>query len=238
VITPVILAIYINELTLLNFIRLIGGWIFIGIAGNLLNDIKDQDRDLIFTQKQLISMFLISFCAGILLMLNTFILSLLDLVLFIIAAVLVILYCLKIKKYPIINKFVLVVSHVIIPYLIIKIPNYSEPLFWGEISILIGVFFFGFAAQIIHEVSDEEAFEKYSPKLTRAIILSFSLISVIFISISVILLYDYYLIPLIFPSLGMIVLYRRQFKAKGVHKKAGILVGNLLLLYLLILVIS
>lgn len=238
VITPVILAIYINDLEILKFIRLIGGWIFIGIAGNLLNDIKDQDRDLIFTRKHLISMFLISFCVGILLLLETFILSLLDLVLFLIAAILVVLYCLKIKKYPIINKFVLVVSHVIIPYLIIKIPNISEPLFWNEISLLIGIFLFGFAAQIIHEISDKEAFEKYSPKLTRAIILSFSIISVIFYSIAIILLYDYFLIPLIFPSIGMIVLYRRQFEPKLVHKKAGILVGNLLLLYLLFLVIS
>lgn len=238
VIVPVLLAVYINDLIIFNYIKLIGGWIFIGIAGNLLNDAIDQDRELIFTRNHLLSMFLISLCIGILLMLDTFISSLFDLMLFSIAAILVVLYCVKLKKYPIINKFVLVFSHIIIPYLIVKFPIYTDPLFWSEIFVLVGIFFFGFAAQVIHEVSDEEAFKKYANKSTRIIIILFSVISIIFSTITVILLYDIYLIPLIFPSIGMIILYRRTTTPSTVHKKAGILVGNLLLFYFIFLVVT
>ncbi|MBD3228380.1 MAG: hypothetical protein GF329_09345 [Candidatus Lokiarchaeota archaeon] len=236
VIVPVLLAVYINDLIIFNYIKLIGGWIFIGIAGNLLNDAIDQDRELIFTRNHLLSMFLISLCIGILLMLDTFISSLFDLMLFSIAAILVVLYCVKLKKYPIINKFVLVFSHIIIPYLIIEFPIYTDPLFWSELSVLVGIFFFGFAAQVIHEVSDEEAFKKFSQKTIRIIILLFSILSIIFITIAVILLWEYYLIPLMFPSIGMIVLYRKSVTPTDVHKKAGILVGNLLLFYFIFIV--
>ena len=238
VLIPVFFAIYINDLPILNYIKLIGGWIFIGISGNLLNDIKDQDRDLPFTNNHLKAMFLICLFFGVLLMLDTFIANYLNLVFFLITVILVVLYCLKIKKYPIINKFVLVFSHIILPYLIIKIPVFGNPEFFGEISLLIGVFFFSFASQIIHEISDAEAFTKFSKKISRILILSFSIISIVFFIFTIILFLDIYLIPLVAAPIGIIFLFRIPITPNSTHKKAGILVGNLLLFYIIILVIS
>ncbi|MHA1270637.1 MAG: UbiA family prenyltransferase [Candidatus Helarchaeota archaeon] len=237
VLVPIFLAIYINDLIFYNYIKLIGGWIFIGISGNLLNDIKDQDRDLEFSRNHLIAFFLISLTLGTILLIETFMINWINLVLFLCSAILVVLYCLKLKKYAIINKFVLVLSHIIFPYLIINIPSLNAPNFYGELFILLGLFFFSFSSQIIHELSDKEAFKKYPKKLTRFIIIIISIISIVFYIFAIIILCDFYLIPLIFAPIGILFLYRMPIIPRPIHKKAGILVGNLLLVYFLFLII-
>ena len=237
VLTSVLLAIYINNLEIINYIKFIGGWIFFGICGNLLNDIKDQDRSLEFSKNQLIAFFLISFLFGFLLMIESFIYNILNLIFFFTSAILVVLYCFKIKKYAIINKFVLVSSHIVFPYLMVKIPNISEPTIFGQINIILGVFMFSIAGQIIHEISDQEAFRKYQIKLSRFVILIFSFISIIFCLVGTFLLFDLYLLPLITIPIGILFLFRKQITPKNVHKRAGILVGNLLMIYFLFLLI-
>ena len=42
VILPCLLAIYINHLHIIDYLDIIFGWGFLGITGNLLNDIKDM----------------------------------------------------------------------------------------------------------------------------------------------------------------------------------------------------
>ncbi|MHA1229697.1 MAG: UbiA family prenyltransferase [Candidatus Helarchaeota archaeon] len=236
VLLPIILSIYINGYQIFDYIRLIGGWIFFGICGNLLNDIIDKDRDLEFSENHLLAMFFISLICGLMLMLTIFIDNLLNLLFFLTSAILVVLYCVKIKKYPIINKFVLVISHIIFPYLMVHIPNYIEPNFWKEIILLIGMFLFGVGSQIIHELSDKEAFQKYNKKIVRILVLSLAFSSVICFVYVIIIFYDIYLFPLITIPIGIIFLFRRPINPKPVHKKAGILVGNLILGYFLFLV--
>lgn len=256
VILPCLLAIYINHLNIVDYLNLIFGWGFLGITGNLLNDIKDKDREIPFRDKELATIGLVSFGLGIILLMESILQDFLMIIFALSSILLVIFYCIKLKPYPIINKFVLVISHVIFPYLIIKIAsNYApfqfpqldqiikllilgEKFFWGEASLLASLFVFTFSGQVVHEAIDQEAIQKYSLRAIQIIVQIASFLTIIFIGFAVIYLNDIFLIPLAFPPAGPIYMFRRAKVPSPGIKDVGLVIGNLLMVYFLILILQ
>ncbi|MFX1451916.1 MAG: hypothetical protein ACFFCM_13805 [Promethearchaeota archaeon] len=256
VILPCLLAIYINYLNIIDYLNIIFGWGFLGITGNLLNDIKDKDREVPFRDKELATIALVSFGLGIILLLKSLLLDLIMLFLALISIILVILYCIKLKPYPITNKIILVTSHVIFPYLIIKIAsNYApvqfpnmekifrllslgEKFFWGEIALIAAFFVFTFSSQVTHEAIDQEAIQKYSLRTIQIIVQVASISTIILIGLTILFLKDIYLIPLSFAPAGPIYIFRRPKVPSPGIKDVGIVLGNLLMVYFLVLILQ
>jgi hypothetical protein len=256
VILPCLLAIYINCLNIFDYLDIIFGWGFLGITGNLLNDIKDKDRDIPFRDKELATIGLVSFGLGIMLLSRSLLLNLVILCLALSSIILVVLYCIKLKPYPITNKIVLVTSHVIFPYLIIKIASNYAPLqflridrifrlislgerfFWGEIALLATFFVFTFSSQVTHEAIDQEAIQKYSLRTVQIVVQIASVLTIILISITVLFLADIYLVPLSFAPVGPIYVFRRPKVPSPGIKDVGIIIGNLFMIYFLVLILQ
>lgn len=256
VILPCLLAIYINYLNIVDYLDIIFGWGFLGITGNLLNDIKDKDRDIPFRDKELATIALVSFGLGIMLLLRSLLLNLVILSLALSSIILVVLYCIKLKPYPVINKIILVTSHVIFPYLIIKIASNYAPLqfprldkilkllalgerfFWGEMALLAAFFVFTFSSQVTHEAIDQEAIQKYSLRTIQIVVQLASILTIILIGLTILFLTDIYLIPLSFAPAGPIYVFRRPKVPSPGIKDVGIVVGNLLMIYFLVLILQ
>ena len=132
----------------------------------------------------------------------------------------------------------LIFSHIIIPYLIIKIPVFWDPLFLQEICILTGLFFFGVSGQIVHELIDDEAISKYSLRTVQIIILICSSIALVFFVLLIILSLNYLFIPIVLAPIGTIYKFRRKNRPPKTLKNVGIIVGNLLMVYLIILMFA
>ncbi|MHA1314157.1 MAG: hypothetical protein ACTSRB_09650 [Candidatus Helarchaeota archaeon] len=239
VLLPCFLAIYINRLPLFPFyVPMIFGWAFLGITGNVLNDMVDKDRDLGYTDKELGVIAITSFFMGITLLLKYIIFNLINLILVLTAIILVVCYCLWLKHFPIVNKFVLVFSHVIIPYLVIKIPNPFDPIFIPEISLLIGLFFFAISGQVVHELIDKEAISKYSLETIRIVVLACCGISIASFFVATILTMNYFFIPFFLAPIGTIYMFRRKNRPRKNIKNIGILVGNLQMVYTIVLIFA
>ncbi len=256
VILPCILAIYINKLNIIDYLDIIFGWGFLGITGNLLNDIMDKDREIPFRDKELATMGLVSFGLGIILLLKAMLKDLLMLGLALCSIIFVILYCIKLKPYPMINKIVLVTSHVIFPYLIIKIASKYAPFrlfelgkrlqtvvpgqnfYWGEAFLLASFFVFVFSSQVVHEAIDEEAMQKFSLRTIQIVVQVASISTIAFICLSIYYLGDLFLIPLAFAPAGPIYMFRRPKVPSPGVKDVGIVIGNLLMVYFLVLILQ
>ncbi|MDD1777000.1 MAG: UbiA family prenyltransferase, partial [Candidatus Helarchaeota archaeon] len=202
VVVPCLLAIYIADLELSKYLGVIFGWSFIGITGNLLNDAIDKDRGLDYTTKELGTIAIISFILGITLLMESFIREPITIVLALSTILLVIGYCIKIKQYPIINKFVLVFSHIVFPYLMIRIQEPTKPITLGEIMLLLTFLVFSFSGQVIHEAIDKEAIASYSQRRVQIIVQIASIITIITGICAIILIGNYLLFPFIVVPLG------------------------------------
>ncbi|MHA1278881.1 MAG: UbiA family prenyltransferase [Candidatus Helarchaeota archaeon] len=240
VIVPCLLAIYLNNLNILdnNYLGIIFGWAFIGITGNLLNDAIDKDRDIDYTSKELGTIAIVSFILGITLMVETFLAAPLTIVFALSSIFLVIAYCVKLKQYAIINKFVLVFSHIVFPYLMIRIQAPPPPMGWGEILLLMTFLAFSFSSQVIHEHIDKEAIQSYSHRQIQIIVQISSVLTIILGLFSLILLNNYFLLPFIIVPIGPIYIYRKP-RPPGLHvKDVGIIIGNLIMVYIIILIFN
>jgi 4-hydroxybenzoate polyprenyltransferase len=239
VIVPCLLAIYLNNLNILdnNYLGIIFGWAFIGITGNLLNDAIDKDRDIDYTTKEMGTIAIVAFILGITLMVETFLREPITLIFALASILLVIAYCVKIKKYAIVNKFVLVFSHIVFPYLMIRIQEPPTPIGWGEILLLATFLAFSFSGQVIHEHIDREAIQSYSHRKIQIIVQVASVATIALGCCAMILLRNYYLLPFIVVPLGPMYIYRKP-RPPGPHvKDVGIIIGNLIMVYIIILIL-
>jgi len=248
VVIPCLLAVLINKLVIADLldIRVLGvifGWGFIGITGNLLNDAIDKDRNVDYTPKELGTIAIISFIIGITLMIETFIAYPITILFASASIFLVIGYCVKIKQYAIINKFVLVFSHIVFPYLMIAIQPAASPITLGEIWLLITFLAFSFSGQVIHEAIDKEASLKaFSQRKIQIVVQFSSILTIIFGILAIIDLSSsfnsLYLLPFIVVPLGPMYIYRKA-RTPGPHiKDIGIIIGNLVLVYIVVLIIA
>ncbi|MHA1265341.1 MAG: hypothetical protein ACTSRS_08925 [Candidatus Helarchaeota archaeon] len=243
VIVPCLLAIYINHLQIFNYLNIIFGWSFLGITGNLLNDAIDKDRNIDYTTKELATIALVSFVLGFTLLLKSFFLDFINFFFALSSIVLVIAYCVKLKQYAISNKFILVFSHIVFPYLMIKfqaahLELTSANLSMGELLLLITFLIFSFSGQVIHEAIDQEAIKSFSQRKIQIIVQIASILTIISGILAMILLDDYYMLPFIIVPLGPMYIYRKP-RPPGPHvKDVGIIIGNLIMVYILVLLLG
>jgi hypothetical protein len=246
VLIPLLLAIYLNNLNPFNYFDIIVAFIFLGISGNTWNDYFDmknpEDKITIarvkgYHPREIFSIGLGSFFLGITLLIRRFLQNFSNIILIGIIIFLVLLYCVSLKSVPILNNIILVFSHVILPYYIIKINSQTSLIWINEIIILIAFFLFSTTAQFVHEVIDDEALVKsYSLRTCQVIIWSFSIGTIIFATFGILLLQDYYLFPILFVPLGIMFTFRKPTRSTTGVKDVGLLLGNLLLLYFICLI--
>ncbi|TFF87084.1 MAG: hypothetical protein EU550_04090 [Promethearchaeota archaeon] len=247
VLIPIFLAIYLNELNPFNHFDIIIGFTLLGITGNTWNDFFDmknpedkltKERVEGYHSREIFSIGLGSLFLGITLLIRTCIQNFMNAIILGLIVFLVLLYCVSLKSVPILNNIILVFSHVILPYYIIKIDSAVSLLWLSEIVILIAFFLFSVTAQFVHEVIDGEAlFKEYSLKTCQIIIWICSISTLIFAILGIFLLTDFYFLPFLFIPFGIIFTFRKPTRSTQGVKDVGILLGNLLLVYFICLII-
>ena len=127
---------------------------------------------------------------------------------------LVMLLCFE-KTIPIINQIYLGVSHVFLPYIMIKIDAGFEFLISGaEWFLMLTFFAFAFTGQVVHEAIDGDAITRFSLRV-RQIVVIISSIATIGVGIAaVIILNDIYFIPFCLIPLGSIYVFRKPEKTQ------------------------
>lgn len=247
VIVPLLIAIYLNDLNPLYYIDIIIGFGLLGITGNTWNDMIDmkdpEERETLkrvegYHPREIFTIGLASFIFGITLLLKTCIEHYINGIFLIVVIIMVISYCIWIKPIPIINQIFLAISHVILPYVIIKIDADLFSIQLGEFIFLIAFFIFAVLGQIVHEVIDGDAIRKHlSLRQCQVVIWIFSILTIIFAGWAFFLIKDYYFLPFLFVPLGTMFTFRHPTKSTQGVKDVGILIGNFLMIYFITLII-
>jgi hypothetical protein len=246
VLIPCLLAIYLHDLVLWNYLDIIFGFFFYAITGNTLNDVIDArnpketetiERIKGFTWKEILSISILSFIFGTMLFIRTISEHWINGIILGIIVILVIVYCFQ-KHIPIINQILLGVSHVFLPYLMIKIDSGISPIIDPRECFLMGTFFaFAFTGQVVHEAVDGDAITRFSLKIQQIVVIVSSVITIGVGIVAIIVLNDIYFIPFCLIPIGSIYVFRKPEKPKSGVKEVGIILGNIILLYFLVLII-
>ncbi|MHA1717771.1 MAG: hypothetical protein ACTSXP_19170, partial [Promethearchaeota archaeon] len=236
VVIPCLLAIYLNraQITLLDNLKTIFGWIFLGIGGNVINDILDRDRDLGWRKKDLLAVSISSIFLGFILFSEIFIKNMLNIILVLGSVILVLAYCVKLKKIPFASSFVQVFAEIVLPYFTIHVPSDNIEWLW-----LGGLYTFSVLSQMVHESIDGEAITRYSPRAIQIIMILLSITTIGIGAIIFIFTLDYIIIPFSFVPMATIYTYRKPKKSPNKRiKDVGIIIGNLFMVYIIILIIT
>jgi len=158
----------------------------------------------------------------------------------------VIFYCLF-KSLVIINHIILGISHIFLPYFMIKINagdismNYFPDLTLFELLILLSIASVAFSGQMLHEMIDGDSLSKLSPKISRLIIWIASIISLTISIFSLIITQYIIFLPIIFFPLGIMYIFRKtrtDLAGRSSLKDVGIILGNLIFVYIIVLIIT
>ena len=255
VLIPCFLAIYLNNYDLQNNIWILAGFAFYAITGNTLNDVIDMtdpneketlERVEGYGRKEIFVLSIASFIIGTACFMKSILINPLLAVYLVIIVFLVIFYCLF-KSLVIINHVILGVSHIVLPWFMIKI-NARDIIFgvlpsltFSEIFILATIISVAFTGQMVHEMIDGDSLSKLKPKSSQLVIWIASIISLI-IAITSFLVTQYFVfLPIIFFPLGIMYIFRKprnNLLGRSSLKDTGILLGNLMFAYIIVLVIA
>jgi len=247
VIVPLLIAIYLNDLNPFEHIDIIFGFGLLAITGNTWNDVIDmknpEEKETLkrvegYHPREIFTIGLGSFIFGITLLLRTCIENYINGIFLGIIILMVITYCKWIKPIPIINQIFLALSHVILPYFIIKIDATLYSIEFGELIFLSAFFTFAVMGQLVHEVIDKDAIRKHlNLRQCQIIIWIFSILTIILAGWAFFLMYDFYFLPFLFVPLGTMFVFRRPTESTQGVKDVGILIGNFLMIYFIALII-
>ncbi|KKK45936.1 MAG: UbiA prenyltransferase family protein [Candidatus Lokiarchaeum sp. GC14_75] len=255
VLIPCFLAIYLNNYDLQNNIWILAGFAFYAITGNTLNDVIDMtdpneketlERVEGYGRKEIFVLSIASFIIGTACFMKSILINPLLAVYLVIIVFLVIFYCLF-KSLVIINHVILGVSHIVLPWFMIKI-NARDIIFgvlpsltFSEIFILATIISVAFTGQMVHEMIDGDSLSKLKPKSSQLVIWIASIISLIIAIISFIVTQYFVFLPIIFFPLGIMYIFRKprnNLLGRSSLKDTGILLGNLMFAYIIVLVIA
>ncbi len=236
VIVPCLIAVYVNGLALGDHLMTIAGWAFLGIAGNIINDMVDKDRDLgmDWHSKELAAIALGAIMLGFLCLSRAVITNVLNLVWIAIAVVLILAYCFKLKKIPVASSLVQVLAEIPMPYFTVHVPTSGEEWLW-----LLAVYEFGVLGQIVHEAVDRESISHFSTRAVRAIVAFFSAVLMATGAFLFLISLDVTILPFTFVPLSTMYIFRSPtvIPAKNI-KDVGIIMGNLFMAYFLAAVLA
>jgi len=255
VLIPCFLAIYLNNYDLQNNIWILAGFAFYAITGNTLNDVIDMtdpneketlERVEGYGRKEILVLSIASFVLGTSCFLRSIIVNPLLAVYLAIIVFLVIFYCLF-KSLVIINHIILGVSHIVLPWFMIKINardiilGVLPALTFSEIFILATIISVAFTGQMVHEMIDGDSLSKLKPKSSQLVIWIASIISLTIAIISFLVTQYLVFLPIVFFPLGIMYIFRKprnNLLGEASLKDTGILLGNLMFAYIFILVIA
>jgi 4-hydroxybenzoate polyprenyltransferase len=245
VIVPMLIAMYLNRLNPFQHIDIIVGFVFLAITGNTWNDVMDMkdpnEKETLkrvegYHPREIFTIGIVSFLLGISLLLRTCIQNSLNAIFLVVIVVIVILYCKWLKHVPFVNHIVLGVSHMLLPYFMIKIDAGLPLLVEKELILMSAFFIFALTGEIVHETIDEDLTKRFSLRQCQIFIIVFSLISLILGAWAFLILKEFYFLPFIFMPLGTIYTFRRPTKSTQGVKDIGILIGNFILVYFFCLI--
>ncbi len=255
VIIPCLLCIYLNSYDITSQIWILAGFGFYAITGNTLNDAIDMkdpneketlERVKGYNRKEILVLALASFLLGTMCFLNPILIHPILGVYLTIVVFMVIFYCLF-KSLVIINHIILGISHIILPYFMIKINagdtfmNIFPEMELFESLILAAIVAVAFTGQMVHEMIDGDSLAKLKPKTSQLVIWVACIISLSITIISFIITQYIIFLPIVFFPLGIIYIYRKprtDLLGRTSLKDIGIILGNLMLVYLIILIIA
>ena len=243
VIVPCLLALYVNHLSLLAAVDILLGFFFFTITGNTLNDLIDsrnptdedtQHRLEGFRWKEIATICIMSFLLGFGMFLRMITQHWITGVLLGGIIILVVLYCLF-KRIPIVNQILLAISHILLPYLMIKIDaDQASPLFTiGELLLVATIMLFAIAGQTVHEVIDGDAITRWSSRFIQRYILVCAVGALVSGLVSFWYLHEWFFFPFFFLPCGIIYIFRHPTHPSKKIKDIGIILGNLVMIYFL-----
>lgn len=255
VLVPCLLSIYLNNYEIIAHIWILAGFAFYAITGNTLNDVidmKDPDeketlkRVQGYSRKEIITISLASFLIGTICFMNSIIVYPILGIYLAVIVILVVIYCLF-KSLVIINHIFLGISHIILPWLMIKINagdiafNFFPNLTLYELLILLSITSVGYTGQMLHELIDGDSLSKLSPRKSQAVIWIASVISLIITAVALVVTQKFIFLPIIFFPFGILYIFRKprtDLLGRTSLKDVGIILGNLILVYMIILIIA
>lgn len=248
VLIPLFVAFYLHGLNPLFHIDIIVGFSLLGITGNTWNDMIDMDdpneSDTIkrvegYRKKDLFTIGAASFFMGFTLLLRTCLDHLMNLIFLMSIIILVILYIVWLKPIPILNHLILVTSHLLLPYFMVKVDaNLTLIGGFGEFFLLLTLFAYGLTGQFTHEVIDGDSLVKnLSLRGCQIVVISTSLITIVSTLMAFFIIFDYYFIPFLLIPFGTLYTFRKPKRPSEPVKDVGILIGNFLLIYFICIIV-
>ena len=255
VLVPCLLCIYINDYNPIAHIWILAGFSFYAITGNTLNDAIDMndpteletlERVKGYQRKEILMLSIASFVLGTMCFWNSFVEKPLLAFYLIIIVALVVFYC-KFKSLVIINHIILGISHIFFPWFMIKINagetflNMFPFLSTFEWLVLTAVASVAFTGQMLHELIDGDSLSKLTPRKSQIVIWIASIVSLV-IGVASIIITQYLLfLPIIIFPIGILYIFRKprdDLLGRTSLKDTGIILGNLIFAYIIILIIA
>src|SRR5271157_225502 len=251
VIVPCLMAVYFNHLNLFDHLDIIAGFLLYAITGNLLNDaidLKDPNdvetaqRVEGYRAKELAAMAMLSVLFGTFLFIRTCVEHPINIIFLLATVFMVIGYCVWFKKWVVVNQILLGISHVVFPYFMIKVDGNVTDLFTPTDWLLLLTFFaFAYTGQIVHEIIDGDSITRFSLETQRRIVLISSFVTMgVGILANIYLwntVFSYYFLPFVFIPLGTLYIFRRAKPVPKGVKDVGIVLGNIIMVYFLVLIL-
>ena len=255
VLVPCLLSIYLNNYEIISHIWILAGFAFYAITGNTLNDVidmKDPDEKETlkrvegYRSKEIITISLASFLIGTFCFMNSIVVYPILGIYLAVIVILVVVYCLF-KSLVIINHIFLGISHIVLPWLMIKINagdiafNFFPNLTLHELLILLSIASVGYTGQMLHELIDGDSLSKLSPRISQLVIWIASVTSLVITVVSLIVTQKIIFLPIIFFPFGILYIFRKprtDLLGRTSLKDIGIILGNLILVYVIILNIA
>jgi len=256
---PLLAAVYLNGYPLIDHLRIIAGFSFWAICGNTLNDFFDMDnpddketleRTEGYRKKEIAAISATAFLLGGMCFMDV-VLAHPEIALYLgVIVVFVVLYCVVLKPLVVINWVILGVSHIWLPYFIIKINAGDsingfpivEPYEWFLLACASSM---ALAGNLFHEIIDGETITNY-PLRTQQIIIWATSIGALGLGAISLLLFPQqtiYFAPFILFPIECIFMARtpekiERKKGRTSLKDTGIIAGNLAFVFFIILVIT
>jgi hypothetical protein len=102
---------------------------------------------------------------------------------------------------------------------------------------MITFFSFAFTGQVVHEIIDRDSISRLSLKAQQLTVIISSIITIIVGIIAVIVTQLVYFIPFCLIPIGSIYTFRKPTTSSRGVKDVGIILGNIIMVYLLVLIL-
>jgi hypothetical protein len=255
VLIPCLLAIFLNDYEINQHLWILAGFGFYGITGNVLNDFIDMrdpneketlERVNGYGRKEILVLALASFVLGTMCFMNDIIVRPILGVYLAIIVIMVIFYILF-KKLVIINHIILGVSHIVLPWFMVKINagdivmNIFPAMELNESLILASLISVAYTGQMIHEMIDGDSLSKLKAKTSQIVIWVTCIIALSIAIISFIIIKNIILLPIVFFPLGILYIFRTprsNLLGRSSLKDIGIILGNLMFAYIILLILA